>query len=184
VVNIVMVGTSPDGEEMMKRPWELISGVRIDSLEKAENDPEVHGEDMKVASQPAEQDWGANSSESENHDFNRRGVLGSESEWSRVLMVDLVDVLVEEWLVHGAVSPIVPGILHDKKESDLPSHLEEWRERHTDIHSESGCHRVEEPDLREFDGEMGEENKFGAVPLFFPGRDFSLRDVRFQVKIQ
>jgi hypothetical protein len=37
------------------------------------------------------------------------------------------------------------------------------------------CHWVEEPDLWEFDGEVGEEDEHSAVPLLFRGRDFVLR---------
>ena len=36
---------------------------------------------------------------------------------------------------------------------------------------------MEEPDLGELDGEVREEDEFGAVPLFFDGWDFCLDDV-------
>jgi hypothetical protein len=38
-------------------------------------------------------------------------------------------------------------------------------------------HRVEEPDLWEFDGEVREEDEEGALPLFERGGDFLLGGV-------
>jgi hypothetical protein len=42
---------------------------------------------------------------------------------------------------------------------------------------------VEEPDLREFDGEMGEEDEEGALPLFVGGWDFVLLSLASTVLI-
>lgn len=50
MVNIVMLSTSPEGKEMVQRPREIVAAVRIDSLEKTSSDPEIHGQDVKVAS--------------------------------------------------------------------------------------------------------------------------------------
>ena len=56
MVNIVMVRTGPEWQEMVQAPRKLVSTVRIDSLEKAENDPNVHGQDMKIACDGAVED--------------------------------------------------------------------------------------------------------------------------------
>lgn len=43
VVEIVVVGTGPEGEELAQAPGEVIPAVGVDSLEEAEDDPGVHG---------------------------------------------------------------------------------------------------------------------------------------------
>lgn len=46
MMNIVMVCTSPEREDVVKRPGELVSGMRINGLEQAQYDPDIHGEDV------------------------------------------------------------------------------------------------------------------------------------------
>jgi hypothetical protein len=89
-------------------------------------------------------------------------------------MVDLVDVLVKRAPVHGAVNPVMPCILQDEEDSNLVGHLEKGRERHGGAETKELAHRVEEPDLRKFDGEVGEEDEERALPLFPSGGDFLL----------
>ena len=48
VVNIVVVSTGPEREEVVERPGELVAGVRVDGLEDTKNNPDVHGQDVKV----------------------------------------------------------------------------------------------------------------------------------------
>jgi hypothetical protein len=165
VVSIVMIGTGPERQEIMQAPWKFVAAVSIDSLEETEDNPEIHGQDMELTSDQNPNDWYTNSAKTENHDFNGRCILGSQSEWSRVLMVDFVDVLVERAPVQCAVDPVVPSILKDKKYSDVESHCLPTRERNACVHAAEFRHRVEKPDLRKLDGEVAEENKFRALPL-------------------
>jgi len=44
----VVVSTSPDWQEVVERPGELITRVRVDGLEHTQRDPDVHGEDVEV----------------------------------------------------------------------------------------------------------------------------------------
>lgn len=89
-------------------------------------------------------------------------------------MVDLVDVFIEEAVVHCAVDPVVPGILKNEEDGDLEGYLVDTGERNGVAEAEELAHRVEEPDLRELDGKVGEEDKEGALPLFPCSRDLAL----------
>jgi hypothetical protein len=94
MVHVMVLSTGPEGQEMVQTPGELVAAVRIDGLEQAKHDPNVHGENVQVLGDGAPDDRNANGSESKNHDLNRRGIFSSQAEWSRILVVDLVDVLV------------------------------------------------------------------------------------------
>lgn len=70
--------------------------------------------------------------------------------------------------MHRAVSPVVPCVLHDKKDGDLVGHLVNRRERNASFETEVLAHRVEKPDLRKLDGEVGQEDQKRALCLL-PG---------------
>lgn len=89
-------------------------------------------------------------------------------------MVDFVDVFVQRPPVEDAVHPVVPGVLEDEEDGDLEGHFEERGEGRGGREAEILRHRVEEPDLRELDGEVAEEDEFGALPLLFGGGEFVL----------
>ena len=170
MVNVVVLSASPEGKEVVQAPGELVTAVRINGLEKAEDNPAVHGQDVKILSESAPNDGTSNGTKTENHNFDGGGVFSGEAKGSRVLVVDLVDVLVEEGAgVHGAVGPIVPGVLHDEEDGDLVGHLVERRERNAGLETEVLAHGVEQPDLRKLDSEVGEEDEKRALCLL-PGR--------------
>jgi hypothetical protein len=178
-MNVVVLSASPEGQEVVQAPGELVTAVRIDSLEHTEDDPNVHGQDVEVFGDGAEDNRYADSSEAQYHDFDRRGVLSSQAEGGRVLVVDLVDVFVEEGGVHGAVRPVVPCVLHDEKERDLECHLVDAGEGDGGLEAEVLAHGVEHPDLGKLDGKVGEEDEEGALGLFPGGRDFVLQTLDF-----
>jgi len=68
--------------------------VSIDSLEETEDDPNVHGENMEVASANDVENRTGDRSSTKDKDFSWMGVFGSKAEGSRVFMVNFVDVLV------------------------------------------------------------------------------------------
>jgi hypothetical protein len=175
VVDVVVLSASPEGEEVVKAPGELVAAVRIDGLEHAEGDPDVHGENVEILGDGAPEDRASDGSETQDHDFDGRGVLSGEAKGSRVLVVDLVDVLVEEGAcVHEAVSPVVPGVFHDEEDGNLVGNLVQRRERDRCLEAEVLAHGVKKPDLREFDGEMGQEDKERTLGLLPEGGDFVL----------
>ena len=108
VVHIVMVGTGPNGEEVAQTPGEVISAVGIDGLEQAESDPDVHGEQVQVTGEHEEHHGRSDDAKTEEHGFNRGGVLSSQTEGSGVGVVHLVDGLVEGSVVQATVEPVMP----------------------------------------------------------------------------
>lgn len=121
MVNIVVLGSSPEWDEVVKRPWELVSGVSVDSLEKTEDNPDVHGDDMEVSSESTPDDWDTDGSETKSHNFNRRGEFSGDSKWGGVLVVEFVNTTVERTPVESTMEPIMPGILADEEDGDLVS---------------------------------------------------------------
>jgi hypothetical protein len=174
MVNIMMLSTRPERQEVVQRPGELVSGVCIDSLEKTAHDPEVHSQDVQIASDSAPCDRTEDCAGAQDHDFDGRGVLGCQTEGGGVVVMDLVDGAVERAPVHGAVGPVVPGVLDDEEDGDVHGDLPHGGEGDAGVHAEEDGHGVEDPDLGELDGEVGEEDHFGAVPLLCDGGDFAL----------
>lgn len=153
--------------------------MRINSLKQTKSDPKVHSEDVKIPSDSAPNNWACNGTGSKNHDFDWRGVLGSEAEWGRVLVVNLVHRAVERSPVHSAMHPVMPRILKNEENGNVHHHLRKWWERHSGGHAEVDGHWMEEPDLWELDGEVREEDELGAVPLLLDGRDLVGLDLVF-----
>jgi hypothetical protein len=123
MMDIMMLSTGPEGQEVMQRPWEFIPGMRINSLEQATNDPQIHRQDVQILSDSAVDDRAANSSETQDHDFDRRRVFSGEAKGCRILMVNFMDVFVKRTPVHGAVRPVVPCILEHEENGNLVGDL-------------------------------------------------------------
>ena len=73
-------------------------------MEETECDPDVDGEDVEIAAECAVQEGTGERSSAEDEDFSGVGVFSSKTEGSRVLVVDLVDVLVQRTPVKSLVS--------------------------------------------------------------------------------
>lgn len=148
MVYVMVVRAGPDGQEMMQTPGELVATVRVDSLEQPQGDPDVHGEDVKLASDGAPEDGRADGADAEDQYFDGRGVFGGKAEGGRVLVVDLVDAAVERTPVQGTVEPVVPGIFEDEEDCNLISHSPRGGEGNAGIKAEVLSHGVEKPDER------------------------------------
>ena len=156
--------------------------MSVDGLEKSKDDPGIHGQDMKITGNRDPNDWEDDRADTEDHDFDWRGIFGGKTEGSGILVVDFMDIFVQRTPVHSTVSPVVPCVLADKKDSNLISHCEPIGEGNASLNAEKLCHRVEEPislldliryasvthipDDRKLDHEMSEEHEFGTGPLF------------------
>nr|POF04014.1 hypothetical protein CFP56_21770 [Quercus suber] len=70
--------------------------------------------------------------------------------------------------------PIVPCIFEHEKDGDLVGHGENGREGNGRLEPKILGHRVEEPDLWEFDSEVADQDELCAVPLLLRGRYFVL----------
>ena len=75
------------------------------------------------------------------------------------------------------MGPVVPSILEDEEDGDLEGHLVDARKRDGGAQTKELTHGMEEPDLRELDGEVGEEDEQRALPLFPGGGDLVLHVV-------
>lgn len=174
MVSIVMVGSSPEGEEVAQAPGKIVAAVSVDGLEQSTDNPQVHGEEMEISGQRNPDDGSSDRSKGEKHNLNGRGVLGGQTERSGVGMVQLVDHLVKRAVMQSPVEPVMPGILHDEEKGNMEGHLANRREGDAEAHAEVGRDGVEEPDLRELDGEVAKENQAGTFPLLFHCRYFLL----------
>ena len=174
VVEVVVVGAGPEGEDVLERPGEVVARVGVDGLEEAEGDPDVHGRDVEIAAGvDRPQDRAQERAERENERLERVGVFRRQAERRAVFVVEFVDVAVEGAVVESLVGEEVIEVFEDEeagylegrglpaREGDLPC-------LHTKVFGE----RVEEPYSWEFDGEVREQNELGAFPLLLLGRNF------------
>jgi hypothetical protein len=165
-----MISASPEGEDVLERPREIVSAVSIDGLEEAEDDPNVHGENVKVASANDVEDWTSDRSSAEDEDLGWVGIFSGKAEGSRVFVVNFVDVLVHGTPVEELMScqtrkreqcfPLgdngclrtkeVEHVFVNKKERDLKRDIPPKRERHLPgAHSESLGNWVKQPNLEQ-----------------------------------
>lgn len=109
VVVIMMISACPKWNEVTKRPRKIVSGVAIDGLTQATDDPEEHSEEMELPRsismnkeflEGMVDQWSANGTEAKNRCFKRMSVLSSNTKWSSIFVMDLVNTFVEWWPVH------------------------------------------------------------------------------------
>lgn len=145
VMEVVVISTSPEGKEVVQTPGELVAAVGINGLEQAQDNPDVHGQDVQVPSERTPRNGAPHGSEAQDHDLDRRRVFRSQTKRCRVLMVDFVNGLVERTPVKSTVREVVPGILHHEKDGDLIGHGPHGGEGNGGGETEELSHRVEEP---------------------------------------
>lgn len=90
-----MFCSGPDGQKMVQAPRELVAAMSVDCLEQAADDPQIHGQDVKISSDCAPEDWWGDGAETKQHDLDGRGILGCETKRRRVLVMNLVDALIQ-----------------------------------------------------------------------------------------
>lgn len=90
-----MLSTCPERKEVMKTPRKFVAGMCVDGLEQTQGDPEVDGEDVEIVEEHAPKERGADSSNTQQQNLNRRCVFGGKAEWCSVCVVDLVHASVE-----------------------------------------------------------------------------------------
>lgn len=78
--------------------------MSINGLEKSQRDPDVDGQDVEVLSKVAVKKRSRDRAGSKDGNFSGVGVLRSKAKRSRILVVNLVDVLVQETGVESLVS--------------------------------------------------------------------------------
>lgn len=65
----MVVGAGPEWQEMMQTPGEFVARMGVDRLEQPQDDPDVHGDDMQVLGDGAEDNGDADGAECEDHRF-------------------------------------------------------------------------------------------------------------------
>lgn len=127
VVVVVVVGAGPERDDEPQAPRHVVTAMRVDGLcksarrvrsvdaegggrrtEEAEDDPDVHGEDVEVAlAQDAPENRASDGAGAEDEDLERVRVLCREAERGGKLVVELVDALVQRAGVESSVRPVV-----------------------------------------------------------------------------
>ena len=120
---------------------------------------------MKLTGHSKNDDGRSDHTHAEEHSLNRRSVLRSKTERSRVSVVQLVDGLVERSIVQAAMEPVVPGILENEADDNLESHLPQGRERNAVVEAEVRGDGMEEPNLRKLSSEVADEDEESTIPL-------------------
>lgn len=87
VVHVVMVSAGPEGQEVVQAPGEVVATVGIDGLEEAQDNPEVHGDEVKLAGQSNPNDRDADGADAEEHGLDRARVLSGHAKGSAVGVV-------------------------------------------------------------------------------------------------
>lgn len=132
VMVVMMLSTGPEWDPVMKRPREIVAGVRVDGLEETEDDPEQHGRQVKIplwahleneAGSQMIKERASDSAEAEDHGLDGVGILSSDTKRGCVFVVDLVDLLVERRPVHETVHMVVVKVLKDKEDRQLHRHF-------------------------------------------------------------
>ena len=77
VVEIMVICTSPEWDELSKRPGKVIPRVGVDSLEQTQGDPNIYGENVEVLTEKTVEEWTRDGTLCEDEDFERVSVLGS-----------------------------------------------------------------------------------------------------------
>ena len=122
MVEVVVLSARPEGDNVVKGPWEIylkksisssssttgathtIAAVSINGLEETEDDPQVDGHNVEVLGEVAVEEGSSNGACAENGDLDRVSVFSSQAERCRVLVVELVDIAVKGPIVESLVS--------------------------------------------------------------------------------
>lgn len=176
----MVIRSSPEGDPMSQRPREIVSRMRIDSLEKSKRDPNVDSKDMEILPEHAIQERSRNRSLRQDQHLQGVRILRSESNWRAKGVVFLVNVLVKRSPVERSVGKVVERVLEDEEKGDLSEHEGKWGKgdfvcRHAEIAGD----RVEEVDQGEFASKVCEEDVFGTCPDLFVGDVFVLLNLPF-----
>ena len=73
----MVIGSSPEWEDMSERPREIVSGVSIDCLTQSESDPEVDSEDVQILPEETVKEGSRDGTLGKNKNFEWVGVFGS-----------------------------------------------------------------------------------------------------------
>ena len=170
MVIVVPVGSSPQRENPAQAPGEIVPGVRVDRLELTQSHPGQHSHQMYLASKGSEDQWGPNGSEAEKHRFPRAGVLGRQTKWRGVLVVDPMDRTIQWAPVERPMQPVMICVLDEEKDRDLDGDGFEIGKWDGVLQTEELHHWVEKDDHGQFNNKVDGQDVFDAAPLFLRRR--------------
>ena len=100
MMEVVVVGTRPEGQDVLQRPGEVVPRMRVDGLKEPERDPDVHRDNVEVAPREVAQTQRTTKrAYGKNQGLGWMGVFSSKAEGCGVFVVQLVDVTVERTIV-------------------------------------------------------------------------------------
>lgn len=183
---IVVVGSSPEGENVVQRPRELVTRVGIHRLEQSKTDPECDGEQVQVTREVAPDHGNSNSTHAQKRNLDWVSVFCGHSKWSSIAVMLFMDVLVESAVVQASVEPVMPRVLQDEEKGQVEENLAHRRERNSELDSNLLGYGVEKPDGERFHEEVRSQYRLETLPLLLVGRklrvlDFVLSEVRNSV---
>ena len=143
MMEIVVISATPERNELVKTPRKIVPRVRINSLEQSKGNPDVHGYKVQVVSNGNERKWTSNGTHSENKHFKGVGIFSGDTEWSRVLVVNFVDMFVERSIMQNSVGPVMEGVFKYEEEGNLPRHGERVWEGNTGGKTKKTCNGME-----------------------------------------
>lgn len=145
VMKIMVIRPSPEREEVVKAPRKFVAAVRIDGLEQAKDNPDIHCEYVQMSSYCTPNNGTSNSAKTENHDLNWRRILGGHTEWSGILMMNLMNSLIQWAPMESTVWKVMPRIFHDEENRDLIGHSPDRGKRNWCWKTKKLRHWMEKP---------------------------------------
>lgn len=165
VMEVVVLGSGPEGQDLVQRPREVVARVRVDSLEQSASDPNAEREEMQLSREHHVDDRHTDGAEPQGHRLHRVRVLGSHAEGCRVSVMLLVDVLVEHSVMEQPVGPVVPDVLQNEKQRDFQRHFLDAREGHRHRNTQLLAQRMERPNGDRLHQKVRQQHRLEAVPL-------------------
>ena len=184
MVEIVVHGAAPEGDEVGGVPREVVPAVILNRLPQSNEEPRPERHHVLSEKEGTQQ-----GSDAQEERLDGVSVLRGDPEGVRVLVVDLVHVLVHALVVQSAVDPVKVKILDDEESRELPREVSDRGQGQGHGEPEELRHPVEQQLHGELDEHVREEKALealrdhGAVRLLF-GLDLVLVEVRDLVEHQ
>lgn len=167
----MVLSTRPEGKKLVQRPGEVVARVRVDRLEQPQRNPHAQREKVQVTRVQHVQDGHSNGTEPESHGLHRVRILRRQTKRRRIPVVLLVNVLVEHAVVQETMHPVVPHVLEEEEQRNLPGNGFPRRKWHLRRNAQFFTQRVERPDGDRLDEKVRQHNALQAVPLLLRARD-------------
>lgn len=164
MVVVMELGASIAGKIVEEVEGQFVAAVSDDSVELAQLDPDVEGEEMGT-----DDDGRGEGGGTEDNDLGPVSVRSAETEGRLELVVNLVDPLVEPLDVQPTVAPVLEPVLSDEEEAHLPGEGPKRRPLGVMTHSQKVEDGPARDDHGDDDDHVVEENVLDASPVVHHG---------------